>query len=127
MVRSRGQQGFTLLEVLIALAVLAIAMGAVIKSTGDYAGSQAWLRDRTLATWVARNVLVQFQVEKAWPEVGERKGTQEMGRQEWRWLARISQTDEAQLRRIDVEVFLLDAEDDEPVSVLSGFLQQPAS
>jgi general secretion pathway protein I len=127
MVRSRRQRGFTLLEVLIALAVLAIAMGAVIKSTGDYTGNHAWLRDRTLATWVARNVLVQFQVENAWPEVGERKGTQEMGRREWRWLARISQTDEAQLRRLDVEVFLLDAEDEEPVSVLSGFLQQPAS
>ena len=127
MVRSRRQRGFTLLEVLIALAVLAIAMGAVIKATGDYTGSHAWLRDRTLATWVARNVLVQFQVEKDWPDVGERKGTQEMGRREWRWLARVSQTDEAQLRRMDVEVYLLDAEDEEPVSVLSGFLQQPAS
>ena len=89
--------------------------------------AHAWLRDRTLATWVARNVLVQFQVENAWPDVGERKGTQEMGRREWRWLARVSQTDEAQLRRLDVEVFLLDAEEEEPVSVLSGFLQQPAS
>jgi len=127
MVKSRRQRGFTLLEVLIALAVLAIAMGAVIKATGDYTGNHAWLRDRTLAIWVARNVLVQFQVENTWPEVGERKGTQEMGRREWRWLARISQTDEAQLRRLDVEVYLLDAEDEEPVSVLSGFLQQPDS
>jgi general secretion pathway protein I len=127
MVRSRRQRGFTLLEVLIALAVLAIAMGAVIKAAGDYTGNHAWLRDRTLAIWVARNVLVQNQVENAWPEVGERKGTQEMGRREWRWLARVSQTDEAQLRRLDVEVYLLDAEDEEPVSVLSGFLKQPAS
>jgi general secretion pathway protein I len=127
MVRLQMQRGFTLLEVLIALAVLAIAMGAVIKAAGDYTGNHAWLRDRTLATWVARNVLVEFQVENAWPEVGERKGTQEMGRRDWRWLARISQTDEAQLRRLDVEVYLLDADDEEPVSVLSGFLQQPAS
>ena len=127
MVKRPVQRGFTLLEVLIALAVLAIAMGAVIKAAGDYTGNHAWLRDRTLATWVARNVLVEFQVENAWPEVGERKGTREMGRRDWRWLARVSQTDEAQLRRLDVEVYLLDADDEEPVSVLSGFLQQPAS
>ena len=119
-------QGFTLLEVLIALAVLALAMGAVIKATSDYTSNQSYLRDRTMAMWVARNVLVQFQVEGEWLSVGERKGTQEMGNQEWRWLTRISQTEEAELRRLDVEVYLVDSDDDEnPVSVLSGFLRQP--
>jgi general secretion pathway protein I len=118
--------GFTLLEVLIALAVLALSMGAVIKAAGDYTSNQAYLRDRTIATWVARNVLVQFQVEKEWPKVGERKGTQEMGNREWRWLGVISQTEEVELRRLDVKVFALDSEDDEaPLSVLSGFLVQP--
>jgi len=127
MVKPPRQRGFTLLEVLIALTVLALSMGAIIKSTGDYTGNESWLRDRTLATWVARNVLVQFQVERTWPEVGERKGTQDMGRREWRWLARVSQTEERELRRLDVEVYLLDADDDEPVTVLSGFLMQPSS
>ena len=119
-------QGFTLLEVLIALAVLALAMGAVIKATSDYTSNQSYLRDRTLAMWVARNVLVEYQVKGEWLSVGERKGTREMGNQEWRWLARISQTEEAELRRLDVEVYPLDSDDDEnPVSVLSGFLLQP--
>lgn len=119
-------QGFTLLEVLIALAVLALAMGAVIKATSDYTSNQSYLRDRTLAMWVARNVLVEYQVKGEWLSVGERKGTREMGSQEWRWLARISQTEEAELRRLDVEVYPVDSDDDEnPVSVLSGFLLQP--
>ena len=119
-------QGFTLLEVLIALAVLALAMGAVIKAASDYTSNQSYLRDRTLAMWVARNVLVEYQVKGEWLSVGERKGTREMGNQEWRWLARISQTEEAELRRLDVEVYPLDSDDDEnPVSVLSGFLRQP--
>jgi general secretion pathway protein I len=116
-------QGFTLLEVLIALAVLALAMGAVIKAASDYTSNQSYLRDRTLAMWVARNVLVEYQVKGEWLSVGERKGTREMGNQEWRWLARISQTE---VRRLDVEVYPLDSDDDEnPVSVLSGFLLQP--
>jgi len=118
--------GFTLLEVLVALAVLALSMGAVIKATSDYTNNQSYLRDRTMAIWVARNVLVQFQVEREWPDVGERKGTQEMGNREWRWLAVTSQTDEADLRRLDVEVFPIDSEDDDsPLSVLSGFLVKP--
>jgi general secretion pathway protein I len=118
--------GFTLLEVLIALAVLALSMGAAIKAVGDYTNNEAYLRDRTIAMWVARNVLVRFQVENEWPDVGERKGTEEMGRREWRWLGVISQTEEEELRRLDVKVFALDSEDDEsPISVLSGFLVQP--
>jgi len=118
--------GFTLLEVLIALAVLALSMGAIIKATSDYTSNQSYLRDRTMAMWVARNVLVQFRVEKEWPRVSERKGTAEMGHREWRWLAVISQTEEAELRRLDVKVFPIDSEDDEsPLSVLSGFLVQP--
>ena len=92
-------QGFTLLEVLIALAVRALSMGAVIKATSDYTGNQSYLRDRTMAMWVARNVLVRFQVSGEWLSVGERKGTEEMGGQEWRWLTRISQTEESELRR----------------------------
>lgn len=118
-------RGFTLLEVLIALAVVALAMGATIKAVGEYTGNQAYLRDRTLATWVARNVLVQYQLDAAWPDVGESKGTMEMGRREWRWRARFSQTEESALRRVDVEVGPPEADDEVTIAILSGFLREP--
>lgn len=122
----RHSPGFTLLEVLIALAVLALSMSAAIKAVADYTNNQSYLRDRTLAMWVARNVLIEYQVRKEWPKVGELKGSSEMGNREWRWLAVVSQTEEQELRRLDVEVYPIDSEDDEsPVSVLSGFLVQP--
>ena len=117
--------GFTLLEVLVALTVLALTMGAVIKAVGGYTGNQAYLRDRTLATWVARNVLVDQQVRDAWPSVGEIKGTTESGGREWRWVGTVSQTDEEDLRRLDVAVRPVDVEDSEPMAVLSGFLRRP--
>ena len=122
----RGDRGFTLIEILIALAVLALAMGAVIKATSDYTAFQAHLRDRTMATWVARDVLAEFQLRKDWPSVGEQKGTREMGNREWRWLARTSQTEEAELRRLDVEVMPADTDATEPLTTLSGFLMQPS-
>ena len=123
----KSEYGFTLLEVLIALGVLALAMGATIKAAGEFTGNQVYLRDRTLATWVARNVLVQYQLDGAWPEVGERKGTMEMGRREWRWQVRFSQTEEEKLRRADVEVGLLDSEDEATIAILSGFLIEPGT
>jgi general secretion pathway protein I len=117
--------GFTLLEVMVAMTVLALTMGAVIKAVGSYTANQAYLRDRTLAAWVARNVLVEQQVKDAWPSVGELKGTAEMGGREWRWIGSVSQTDEKDLRRLDVRIRPIDAEDAEPIAVLSGFLRQP--
>ena len=120
----QGNRGFTLLEILIALAVLAVAMGAIIKASSDFTGSHAHLQTRTLANWVARNVMVEFQVNGEWPRVGERKGTMEMGHSEWDWLATISQTEEAELRRIDVEVRPADSDSESPLTTLSGFLRQ---
>jgi len=117
--------GFTLLEVLVALGVLALAMAAVIRAVGSYTGNQVYLQDRTFGVWVARNVLAEQQLEATWPGVGELKGTTDMGQREWRWLAKVTQTEEAELRRLDVEVQLADSEDEQPLAVLSGFLYQP--
>ena len=122
----RRTEGFTLLEVLVALTVLALSMGAVIKATSDYTVNHSYLRDKTMATWVARNILIEYRISGEWPGVGERKGTLEMGSQEWAWTGKISNTDEKDLRRLDVEVRPIDVEDSEPLTVLSGFVQRLA-
>ena len=123
--KRRASRGFTLIEILIALTVLAVAMGAIIKAATDYTRGLSHLRDRTMATWVARNVLNELQVQNEWPSVGQRKGNMDMGHFEWRWLARISQTEEPELRRLDIDVLRPDDDSDSPVSTLSGFLRQP--
>ena len=124
--RNTGHSGFTLLEILVALAVLGVTLAAVITAISGYTGNQAYLRDRTLAIWVARNTLVEQQIAREWPGIGRKKGTSELADREWEWVINISQTSDEDLRRLDVEVRLLDTEGD-PLALLSGFVWRPPS
>ena len=53
--RSRSQSGFTLIEVLVALAIVTIGMGALLAALGSSADSTGYQRDKTFAEWVALN------------------------------------------------------------------------
>jgi len=130
-------QGFTLLEVLVAMVVLALSLGAVMQTAGDYTLNQAYLRDRTFAQWVARNqlaaTLLEGRLQRRWPSVGQQKGdvefpesTTDVGGREWRWVMQVTQTPEEDLRRLDIEVFPLNADEDQPpLARLSGFMGKP--
>ena len=97
--------GFTLLEVLVALAVLAIAMGAIIHAATQSINTTATLRDRTFAGWVARNQINTLLLEtKPWPEEGSRAGNAELANRGWRWEARFYKADDPDLRRLELTV-----------------------
>ena len=75
-------RGFTLIEVLIALAVLAIALSAVIKGVSANANNAAHLRDRMLAHWVAMNKVTELQTNTTLPTPGVTTGTMLMAEHE---------------------------------------------
>lgn len=102
--------GFTLLEVMVALAVLAIALGAIIKAAGTSAGDIGYLRDRTLASWVALNHINMLRLAREWPDEGTRNGIVEMAGREWRWELQVSNTSDEDLRRLDITVYGEDRE-----------------
>lgn len=97
-------RGFTLVEVLVALAVIAVALGAILSGTARYAGEAADLRDRTLALWVAHNRLTEIELEPVWPKTGRSDGDAEMGGDDWRWFVEVQNTPDPDLRRIDIRV-----------------------
>ncbi len=97
-------QGFTLVEVLVALAVLAIALAALMRAMGQSIDVTAALRERSIAMWVAQNRLSQHQMQQDWPSVDTIDGEAEMAGEKWTWREQVSTTPEPKLRRIEITV-----------------------
>jgi len=118
---ARGARGFTLIEVLVALAVLAIALSAIIKTMSTNTLNSIYLRDRTLAQWVALNKITELQLGKDWPSPGKSDGSTIMGNHEWFWEAEIKTTPYSELNSITLRV--RDQHDAEnPVSTLHAYI-----
>ena len=124
MMKTKNLAGFTLLEVLVALAILAITLSAIIKSTGSQAQTLDWLRSKTIAQWVASNHLTQLRIQKAWLETGKTEDKVEMGLKSWYWQMEVSNTSDARMRKIKLTVFE-DEEKSRAVVTVIGFLAKP--
>lgn len=125
-----GHQGFTLIEVLIALTIIAVALAAIIKATTAATSQTTYLRDKTFAHWVAMNRLAELQVEGSWPGQGNSSGTVEMAGPEedplvWRWTQTVKNTPDPGVRQVDIEV-LLNETGEEPLVTLTGYLARPS-
>lgn len=120
----KRQRGFTLLEVLVALAVVAVAFAGIMRSIGQSADTSLYLRDKTLATWVAQNRLAEHHIKGDWPGTGTRTGTAELAGREWRWKEKVIATElNNQLRQVEIEVSI--AKDDHVLATLIGLLRNP--
>jgi general secretion pathway protein I len=81
----RAVRGFTLLEVLIALAIVALSAGALMGTVTSSASNVSYLKDKTLAEWVALNRLTEIRIAQQFPSPGKRTGSAEMGGMRWQW------------------------------------------
>ncbi|MEO5365220.1 MAG: type II secretion system minor pseudopilin GspI [Magnetococcus sp. WYHC-3] len=116
--------GFSLLEVLVALVVVAVALGALLASMGRFADNAAGLRERTLAQWVALNLVTEARIMRAWPAPAETSGEEDLGGHRWYWIQRVATTPDPRLRRLEVLVRAVrDAE--HPVVTVEAYLGEP--
>ena len=121
--RKAKQSGFTLLEVMLAMAVFAIAGVALLGVADNNYRHISHLEEQMFANWVASNQLVEVSLDKTWPPKNNRKGKGEMAGRTWYWQQKVIKTNNKELRSIIMEVRL--NEDDELVTAsLMAFLAQ---
>lgn len=117
----RAERGFTLLEIIISLAIAALGIAAVAKATGGAATVTSETRERLTAVWVAGNQLSELRIARSWPAAGNYESAQSMGGRTWYLTQTVSNTEVADLRRVDIGVFT-DPDHDNQEFELTGYI-----
>jgi general secretion pathway protein I len=120
------RRGFTLIEVLVALAIAAIGLGAALSVVTNATSNTVYLRDRVLASWIAENRIAEMRLGPNLPEVTRADGVVEFAARKWKWQSTVTQTQVDGLRKIDVEVRDAENEAGSPLASMSGFAGRTA-
>ncbi len=121
----RGKRtGFTLVEVLVALAIISIALMSALRAAGQGTNNVDELRSRLLAGWVAEDLLAEHRARADWLPLGIQRGTARQGGLEFAWREEVITTPNAAFRRVDVRVFA-SADESHSLAHLAGFIVLP--
>lgn len=100
------QAGFTLIETLVALAVIGIALAAGMRASVVSTDTVMEMKTRSAANWVAGNVIHQMLALKQFPDLGATEGKSSQGQMKFVWRQEVSITPNYSFRRVEVKVFL---------------------
>lgn len=113
------QKGFSLIEVLVALLILGLVLGATSQLVGSALTTVSALETNTMASWVALNQISLAQLNKA--SEGESNGETKMAGRTWYWRQTITPTPEKDLLEIVVEVSTQAGNFDKRAAIERGF------
>jgi general secretion pathway protein I len=100
----RRADGFTLLEMLVALAVLSLAVLALVNLAGENSRTGVVIEERVFADVIADNRAVEALTSRQPPALGEASGSEKAAERIWRWIRRVTETPEPGVLRVDVAV-----------------------
>jgi general secretion pathway protein I len=118
-------RGFTLVEVMVALAIVAIALPAVLVALYQQVDDTAYLRDKTLAQMVAANKLAEMRLVIASTRVlstGKDNGVASLADREWHWWVETKPTEAEKFLRIEIRVALAEDQQEQPLYMLTAFM-----
>ena len=98
--------GFTLLEVMLAMAVFAVAGVALLGVADNNYRHISHLEEQMFANWVASNQLVEASLSTTWPPKNDLKGEIEMAGRTWYWKQKVVKTANDDMRALTMEVRL---------------------
>lgn len=122
--RRADHSGYTLIEVLIALAIISIALMAALRASGQGAANVAELRSRLLAGWVAENRLAEYRARGIWLQPGSRRGGEHQAGIEFFWREEVTATPNPAFRRVDIYIHATPTEP-HVLAHVAGFIVQP--
>lgn len=103
------ERGFTLVEVLVALAIFGVIAVSILSTMQGSVRQQAIMEERLAADQIAQQALAELRLRSAWPPIGEKTERVTQGGQEWQVTARVEDTTEERMRHITIKVGYPDA------------------
>jgi general secretion pathway protein I len=120
-VDSLPEGGFTLIEVLVALVVVSLGMLGAIEAVNQSITTSTYLRDKSMAQWVAMNKLTEARLQAAVPAVDKTSGDAEMAGQKYRWTLTVTKTPVPTMLRLDVTISPPEGDDTSSLASATGF------
>lgn len=118
-----NKSGFTLVEVMVALTIVAFSLTAIAASMNQMIDAANSMRERTYASWIAQNKIAELRLAGVTPEVSSTSGDVDFANAEWTWRAVVSETGIESFYRVDVSVSLAGSEYN--IRTVTGFIGEP--